>query len=1208
MAITSSYDIVDGNRVDNPTDDTTYVFNPSATLKTFSLAGGTDGDTVAINALSSDFKVKFKKNEMTLIGLKNTPSFGTMVKVQFDTSNGGVDHLAFLDGTVDVQFTPNAPGALKGSWIFGGNSVSKKINLGAEGANYTIDGSKTFADAAYDASGALESQRYVLTTETDDVEVETDNTYDTVRGIIDYQGEDGDDSTYTALDTIIGNGKTQMEIGVVDVNGGYHEADYVRLSGVDKLAVIDAVGSGVLGLDASSYGSDISFISLEGEGGLDMCVCDLDAHGQLNIENANDDSYVCVTGTLDDDLNFEVCITNSQSDTSEVTFGTAGISLVAGECADACLEISHSETASTADAAVGNIALGNIDVAIGADADATISITNCAWVSQAGDATVGNIVVGAIDIDVAQAGDIELNMRNCAIVCVSEGATPSAAADGNATAGNIIIGAMNVAIANSGSFTGYDVINLACVTGEGDATVGNLTIGDMVIAAGDDVCALELTADNCAYAADGNAVAGKLTIGNIDLTAGDDSCFCIEANNEAWAKGEGNDATIGDFALGKMDFEMGNGSSIYVSVSNYGSASCGDLVSGNVTVGDLNLVMGSSSCACFSISSDLDSAHGSVTGGKVTVGNVNVMMGGIDNSFTLWLDNNASACGDTPSVVGDLKIGNIDVYGGADAYVCIDINQYAYEGNAGNVTIGNVDIQIENEGSNSDGSACFFVSASGASVGNVTIGDVSMSGASSASMYNCLYVCASDGNIGNVTVGDISMTVGVSATGYVNYSVCAEDDLGNVTYGDINFDGSAESAYVCGYMWHSADYGSIGEIKTGNITLSAGESASVTLDACWTASDEIGNVSFGDIALSAVGDDGCVCLSIDICNSDDIGNISYGNISLTADGEDACAYAFLSAENDGNHSIGTITAGNIDLSAIGDGACACLSMSFDSSDANGLLTVGNIAINLDIGVTADASVTDDAVACIDIANEAGNLTVGNITLIAAEVTASYDATADVCACVTLEASTTAGVLTVGNITVVGGYQNVGGDADNFAMLSCAGTSWLDLVGDSITVGNIDYSGYEAAATIDVSAWDGAAIIKGAQDDTTITVNDGKNTIYLGDGSDTVNLGANATGPTAAATIDVIYDFTAGDDVLDGDVSGTSFAYNSNASSYDSFITAASNGFLNLDYDVYAARVGGDTYVAFNLDGDTDLDFVVKLVGVTAQINAADVSL
>lgn len=1197
MANTSSYDIVDGNRVDNPTDNTTYVFNPSATLKTFSLAGGSDGDTVAINALSSDFRVKFKKNEMTLIGLKDTPSFGTTVKVQFDTSNGGTNQLTFLDGTVDVQFTPNAPGALKGSWVFGGNNVAKKINLGAEGANYEIDSSRTFADAAYDASGELDSQRYVLTTDTDDVEIETDNTYDSVRGIIDYQGEDSDDSTYTALDTIIGNGRTQMEIGVVDVNGGWHEADYVRLSGVDKLAVIDAVGSGGLSLDASSYGSDISFISLEGEGGLDMCIWDLDATGQLNIENANDDSFICVDGTLNDDLNFDVCITNSQSDTSEVTFGMAGISLVAGECADAILDLSHCETASTADATAGNIALGNIDVIIGADADATICVSNCASVSNTGNAAVGNTRVGNVDVDIAQSGDFEFNVQNCA-----------SADTGAATAGDITVGMINVAIANCGCFTSNDVDNYACVSNEGDATVGNLTIGNIFITGGDDVCALELSADNCAVAADGNAIAGKLTIGNVDITTGDDSCFCIEANNEAWACGEGNNATIGDFTLGKMDIEMGKGSSVYVSVSNYGSASCGDLVSGNVTVGDLNLVMGSSSTACFSISSDLDSSYGTITGGKVTIGNVNVMMGGIDSSFAFSVTNNACACGDTAAVIGDMTVGNIDVYGGADACVYVEIDQYAYQGHAGNVTIGNVDIQIENEGSYSYGSACFSVTVAGESVGNVKIGDVSMAGASSA--YLCAYLCvdASDLSIGNVTIGDVTMTLGVSGTGYVYHYVLADDDLGNVTYGDIKFDASATNADIYGYLCHTANDGSMGEIKTGNITLSAGECATAELDAYWCASDEMGNVSFGDIALSALGDDGCACLSINVYNSDDIGNISYGDISLVADGEDAYVCAFISAENDDNHSIGTITAGDITMSVTGDGAAATLSMSYTSSDMTGLTTVGNISINMDIGVTADAVVTDDAYANIDICTDAGDLKVGNITLVAAEVTASYDATADVCAEVTLEASTTSGSVTVGNITVVGGYANSGGDADNFRMLSGDSTSWLDLVGDSITVGNIDYSGYEADATIDVSDWDGAAIIRGAQDDTDITVNDGKNTIYLGDGSDTVNLGANATGATAVATIDVIYNFDAGDDVLAGGVTDSDFAYNSNASNYDSFLNAATNGMTNLGYEVYAARVGGDTYVAFNTDGDSDLDFVVKLVGVTAQISAADVSL
>lgn len=169
MAITTTYDIVNGNRADDRDTITTYVFSPTATLKTFSLGGNSDGDTIAIDALSSDFKVKVKKDTMTLIGLKNTPSAGVVIKIQLDNIDaaGGTSSLAFLDGTVDVSFVPSAAGAMKGSWTFGGIKVGKTLNLSNSNISYTIDGDNTYSDLDIAAQRELNGQTFTLTTSVD---------------------------------------------------------------------------------------------------------------------------------------------------------------------------------------------------------------------------------------------------------------------------------------------------------------------------------------------------------------------------------------------------------------------------------------------------------------------------------------------------------------------------------------------------------------------------------------------------------------------------------------------------------------------------------------------------------------------------------------------------------------------------------------------------------------------------------------------------------------------------------------------------------------------------------------------------------------------------------------------------------------------------------------------------------------------------------
>src|SRR3546814_5919843 len=69
-----------------------------------------------------------------------------------------------------------------------------------------------------------------------------------------------------------------------------------------------------------------------------------------------------------------------------------------------------------------------------------------------------------------------------------------------------------------------------------------------------------------------------------------------------------------------------------------------------------------------------------------------------------------------------------------------------------------------------------------------------------------------------------------------------------------------------------------------------------------------------------------------------------------------------------------------------------------------------------------------------------------------------------------------GDVTLGVVSVTGGDQGLinGASFDDFAANVMGAVS----TGGDITIGGVDYSGYGAAATIDVSAYEGAATIIG----------------------------------------------------------------------------------------------------------------------------------
>lgn len=204
--------------------------------------------------------MRLKKNEMTLVGQKNTPSAGVVVKVQLDKTDGGTTKLAFLDGTVNVSFTPSEPGSTKGSWNFGGITGQKKFDLGSENSSYTIDGTKTYAQAYTAADRIVNAKTVGLTVDSDVVEGSSgddvftgyagndyDNQYATANGTDYIDGGEGRDTLRVALyesDDDPGLLPTTTSVEVLEVTVNYDDVYSVAgMEGLEEIRMVNNFAS-----------------------------------------------------------------------------------------------------------------------------------------------------------------------------------------------------------------------------------------------------------------------------------------------------------------------------------------------------------------------------------------------------------------------------------------------------------------------------------------------------------------------------------------------------------------------------------------------------------------------------------------------------------------------------------------------------------------------------------------------------------------------------------------------------------------------------------------------------------------------------------------------------------------------------------------------------------------------------------------------------
>jgi hypothetical protein len=499
-----------------------------------------------------------------------------------------------------------------------------------------------------------------------------------------------------------------------------------------------------------------------------------------------------------------------------------------------------------------------------------------------------------------------------------------------------------------------------------------------------------------------------------------------------------------------------------------------------------------------------------------------------------------------------------------------------------------------------------YSSVGSATVGNIAVGDVNINAAgitqadasNSFSVYQYADAGASGAaTVGTITVGNISAKTGLS--GHVFVEISQEEyggtdgSTGRVTVGNISLTGS-KSASMTAYVYNKASVtGTVGGVTVGNVTMKGDTSAgTASFEAQnWADNGDTGTVSIGNVNLAAQKVYFSVSNSAEF--SGKAGAMTVGNVTLKGNDNGGSAGVI---HQWGYDAAGTLNVGNVTLTTLkGNGTTAgALDFGINNSSSKGTVgttTIGDIAITLASGDKANQNSTMS----LDITTDgvgskgAGNIVTGNITIGTSGVTTKATLAAHAIAA-SVNITSTDGTVTVGNITVTGGVTGAN-LTDNLDVL----TTWLNLSGSTVTVGNVDYSGYAAASTIDVSGYTGVGVLKASKGGSTITDNKSANSIDLTANTtkaDAITFQVSQSGVkdsggaiTASQTgLDTITGWAAGDSltVVGGIKGDGDLIQNTPSQTYAQFLANAEAQITVAGNSAYVAVIGGNTYVALNV--------------------------
>jgi hypothetical protein len=559
----------------------------------------------------------------------------------------------------------------------------------------------------------------------------------------------------------------------------------------------------------------------------------------------------------------------------------------------------------------------------------------------------------------------------------------------------------------------------------------------------------------------------------------------------------------------------------------------------------------------------------------------------------------ANATGDVK--VGDEHFGSLTASIGQSAR--FSASQTAFANSAGTATIGNVSVGAQHWTVQLDSKVDSKVvidartpilTPNTATIGEVTIGDSTASAGVNATftLQHDVHAFGTAGSlVGNVSIGNASVVADDGAFVVLQNSIQSSGTLSDVTIGGQSVTlGVSATAHITTDVTASAG---IGVVSIGSVSIDAGKpgdrlAGDIFINATSTSSD-IASVSVGDVSLKGGAEGGTVSNTFDIhvAGAGTVGDVAVGAVTLQGIGDNAQVRLNITdtgaagGSGTGSATLGNLTVGNVRLTAQGASAHAQLHVTMSNAAKGGTVTLG------DIGVTLGAAQATGQAVTVTADNTLGAVKIGNVSINAAsrgtsDTVMTYDFHLNV------SAATTA---TIGNITVSGGDKDSSGLSD-FAGSVMGGVAAVK----TITIGGVDYSGFKAGATIDVSNFAGAASVVGSAFDDVITDNKGTNTLTGGAGADTFTFVTTNTGKTGA-TGDVITDFSeaGGDRIASGAGAVTAAEYGENTfTDFASFLSGADAA----DKNVFVGQVGTNLWVAVDSNQDNTVDYTIKLLGVS----------
>jgi len=626
-------------------------------------------------------------------------------------------------------------------------------------------------------------------------------------------------------------------------------------------------------------------------------------------------------------------------------------------------------------------------------------------------------------------------------------------------------------------------------------------------------------------------------------------------------------------------------------VNSYGDASVGNISIGTINMSLTALATTSNSFSVYHTAS-LPHSAGNATVGNISVGSITLSNTGYKINHLVIYDKAYAYTGS--ATIGNTSIGAINM-SSTNSYVnqvhiTNDVTGWSFEQSIGNTSIGSITIVNTGGGSNGSNTDSMYVkntvkafcTGGVATIGNLMVGDISLTvadyGVNKVTLSNWAKATHSSASVGTITVGNIVAEGHGGDTNKIYITNKAQgsgsqnaDSSGLITVGNV-----AMSATSSGYQQlkisNQAINGTAAGITVGDVSMIGSSSAAAASFCVLNKGLSAGNVSIGDVIMTCPGNIGLyvsnIANTVNNSNSGHVGTTTVGDITLSGNDRghgNQSGPNYIVATGD---QVGLMSIGNVNLS-VAQGQDLYLRLLSCGTISDAGITVQNINVNLGVNQANTENANLQVISNGDI--HAGDISISST----GGANSTYPSSLKN-ATVYFSAQNNKNI-SIGNVTVTAGlYSN-----NNFDVLTHLVS--LNTDGGSITVGNIDYSAYQGASTLDVSGWLGANQISGSVGGSVITDNNTANTINLSvfEGSGVVDMiNFSDAGYDLAVNHVTINNAHVNDVISYGNLlTNNGLISVSTCDSYEIFLSAANSSVDSVaggNFDAFSAVVAGNT--------------------------------